>query len=634
MATVVSALAQNPGPVQDNDALDSMFVRRFNFAGINLERNLNTFNWTGRAFLDTAAWGTAVKVRQQYTSSIILLNLTSPLARNLQSNQENLSLVLRHPLTPEFSPELHWNSIVYSDNKSVGLGTVSSHSILGGAEYYPVNIFSLVPLIGYRWENQLGMRDRGLSYTLLGRTHGIDLDGYQLTGRAQFHQDLLNPRILERDSIRLSTQKFFSFGTQDSLDIGYSKNRSEFYLVSDGNIESRIENGFSISNFLEYAFNENFATSVFFNIAARSLDKDIRRFSSVPDSSIRVNTAIDESVLDAYVQSTYTSDARAFTAAVRLGHGERNEEHSVKPILGATVQQEAEVTRRSKEEHTKDNITSRTSLSGLCNIALSSSDTLRFAAGANILRYDTPSELNVEDRDELLVAFSIATAHRASRYLNIGVTLEGTVSHVVYLLSDRSANNNINRILRLAPTATYRPSKSIVSTNTFEVLANYTVYDFEADVSSVESFSYRQFAWIDSSSIELTHRFGLDFFSYLKFYERGQLVWADFSERPENSFVDRTFAAQARFSPEGGTMFALGLRYFTQERYGFTNGVKTFESSLTSFGPTCMIFWDIGAHSRLMITGWYETRSSRDSQHKTMKGTPQPNLTMAITINL
>ena len=80
----------------------------------------------------------------------------------------------------------------------------------------------------------------------------LDVDGYQLAGKAQFHEDRLNPRLLQRHNARLGIQKYFLGDTRDSLEVSYNRNRSEFYAVADGNIESRAENILSFANLLDY----------------------------------------------------------------------------------------------------------------------------------------------------------------------------------------------------------------------------------------------------------------------------------------------------------------------------------------------------------------------------------------------
>lgn len=630
---VAEARGQEPSRIPDLGTEDSIRSVHLNSASIALERNLNTFSWVGRMLIDTTAWGTIVRLNDQNTSNVILLDGSSSLTRKLKSNQQNLSLLLGRRLAHNLTSEIQWTSLIYSDNKSVGLGAATFHSALGGVEYYPDDAVSVTPLVGYRWDNQVGIRDRGISYTLAGQTHGIDLDGYQLTGDAQFHEDRLNPRVLQRHFAHLGALKFFSENSRDSLDVGYSRNQREFYGVIDGNIESRIENALSFSNLLDYELDSHLLTSLMVNVFSRSLDKNLRHFSTIRDT-LRFNTAIDEFRLDTYVQTTYRSEDGSTVASVRVGHGERNEQHRATAVFNA-VNPEFLLNDQDNKESQKNNLTRSTSLSGELQLPLSSSDKFFFSASTSILRYDTPSIDNNDDRDELLIAISMGTTHHINRYLDLRININGALSHVVYLFSEQSGNNNRNRVLRLAPSATYRPTKHIISANTFEVLANYTVNDFGEQISSVQSFSYRQFGWLDSSSIQMNRRIGLDFFGYLKLYERGQLKWSDFSERLENSFVDKTISSQIRFSPEEGLMFALGLRYFSQSRYAYAGGSRSLDTYIRSIGPTCLISWDIAHYSRVTFKGWYEYRTFRGSQELAQESHQSlPNLSMNINLTL
>ena len=129
---------------------------------------------------------------------------------------------------------------------------------------------------------------------------------------------------------------------------------------------------------------------------------------------------------------------------------------------------------------------------------------------------------------------------------------------------------------------------AFTSVNAFEVLANYTVYDYEKQVALARSFSYRQFSWMDSTAVELTRNVGLDFYAYLKLYERGMLRWDEFLERTENSTVDRTFSAQVRYAPDRTLTVALGVRYFSQSRYVYKDTIRrpdTFFSSCRADEP-------------------------------------------------
>jgi hypothetical protein len=165
-------------------------TQRVNTASVLFDRNLNTYNWIGRAAIDTVAQGIHVGILQQFSTNVIEFQGGSgPSPPKLQSGQENLSVLLRAPASPGFSPQIQWSSFVYSDNNGTGLNNASSETVLGGAQYIPFSWVSVTPMAGYRWDTQAGIRDRGMTYLLGARIPGFEADGYQMSGAAQYRQD-------------------------------------------------------------------------------------------------------------------------------------------------------------------------------------------------------------------------------------------------------------------------------------------------------------------------------------------------------------------------------------------------------------------------------------------------------------
>ncbi len=626
---ILPLLAQEtPRPGEYTPTIPDSTYRQ-NAASILFDRNENTYNWVGRLTVDTSWGGTSLSYHHLFASNIIQVEASGALPqRRLESNQHNILMGFRTPVAPDLQAQALWSSLLYSDDKDVGLSNASDHAVLGGLEYHPLQSLTLLPMAGYRWDNQAQIHDRGPSVRMGATLNDVSSDGYEFSGRAQFHRDYLDPRRLESHFAHAGIQKLFSPMTHDSLEAGISRTRREFYALADSNIESRLEDAFYFSNLLDYAIDPNVVATMYVAVAGRGLDKDLRFFGQVPSSTPQFGTHIDEFRLDAAFGTTIRSDDGRHGGSVRLAYSERNESHAAKSVASASPAATVLFNERNKQEQTKDNLARRSSLTGSAYFPLSGSDNVTIAGAASILRYDTPSELNLEDRDELLTACTITSSHRVNRYLDLGISLEGNLSHLVYLLKERSANNNINRVLRLAPKTMFHPSPLFMSLNAFEVLANYTVYDFEQQAALTRSFSYRQFGWFDSTSFELTHSIGIDCFVYLKLYERGQLKWTEFTEQLEDSFVDRTYAVQVRYSPDRGTVFALGLRFFGQSRYEYTAGEKKLSSYLTSFGPTCLIVWKIGPHSEFGLRGWYENKKQIDGTSRSLA-----SMSMNISVN-
>jgi hypothetical protein len=631
---VVLALgAVAPVRAQEERSPEGAGTVRDSVAGTNsvlilFDRNLNTYNWVGRLLVDTSFGATSIRIAQNYITNIIQVDGGAGGRRKLASNQENLNLGLGRRLSEVLGVQFQWSSLVYADDKAVGLSNASGHSVLGGLDVTPLPFLTITPLLGYRWDNQGTIRDRGMSTTLSARMREVDLDGYRVAGSGQYHQDRLDPRSLANHLGRIGVQKTFSGRTRDSLEFGFNRLQRDFYAVADSTIESRIDNIFSFTNLLDYEIDRQLLATVFVAVSSRGLDKEFRAvFGGAPQATL-FDTRIEEFRLDSYLQAEYRSPDGRTAGSLRAGYTERNETHGARAGANLTATQTALFNERDRQEKTKDNLARRTSVSGLLTLPLSLSDRLTVSGSAGILRYDTPSSQNVEDRDELLVAASVATSHRVSPALELGVTLEGMLGHTVYLLKERSANNNVNRVLRLAPRVTVRPGSWFASANSFEVLANYTVYDFEMQQVQARSYSYRQFAWVDSTVLPLGDRIGVHFFSYIKLYERGELNWKAFTERTENAFADQTYALQLRFSPSAALTFAVGMQYFSQSRFVYEEGEKRLDTFQRSLGPTCMLSYDLRRYGQLNVRGWYESRRLTDGTIRALA-----SMTMTVLLN-
>ncbi len=600
-----------------------------NMVSIFFDRNLNTYNWIDRVSLDTTVLGVDLSLQQQYLSNIIKVDPSpASLLSKLESNQNSLTLRLGQNLMQDFRMLTEWSSLVYSDNKGVGLSDASFHYVLGGLAYYPLPTVALNPMAGYRWENQAENRDHGPTIHIAGKSQGLDFGGYLVSGNGQFHVDYLNPRRLESHFATAGVQRAFSAFTKDSLELGFFRGRREFYTNADSIIESRTENVLAFTNLLDYELLPYTVARLFVDVRARGLDKAFRHRPGIAAPPQQFDTRIEEFRLNAFLEGLYRSPDGRTIAAARLSYTERDESHAAVLPTNPSPNTIILWAQRNKKEQTKDNLSRRTALAGDISFPLSHFDRLTLSGTASILRYDTPSLLNVEDRDELLVAFRVMSEHVLSRYMEITLSLDASMSRLGYLLKERSANNNTNRVLRLFPVVTYRPADFFSTTNGFEVLANYTVYDFEQGLAIARSFSYRQFAWVDSTRLQFTEKVGLDFFAYLKLYERGQLKWDDFRERTESSFLDQTYALQLRFSPAPGTVLGVGLRYFSQSHYRFELAGKQLVSFLRSVGPTCLILWEIGPHSQFSFRGWYEKRTLTGGFSWL-----QPSMTLNILLN-
>jgi hypothetical protein len=622
-----TGMAQQTSPTRfEEQPADSLLAYR-NQSLIGFERNLNTYLWTGRLALLRTYGDFSIDLNDLFRSSTILT------AEKFVKDDHSLTALFSERLGSELRARVSVASLALSDNRNLGISEVSSHQFLGGVEYHPADSVEIVPMVGVRYDNQLGIHNQGMSYQLTGRVSDLDLSGYRMNFSGRLAGDDLSPRKGASDLASLAITKIFSEQARNQLRFQFLQNRRDFYFNADtltrlqynitSNIDSRREDIFAVGDELTYLISPAALLTLGADISNRNVGRVTlyKNFQS-PSSSI-FDAGVNEFRLETLLQFLYTAESS--TVMMRINYAERDERHAAENI--ASVESNFYDMRR-REEEKKNNSSRRTSLAGSASFPISGSDRIETSFSGSLLQYDTPSSDNVDDRDELMVVAGIAEERVWSPALRVRVSADVVLNHMVYLFSQRSANNNWNRIIRFAPRIEYTPANWFHTTNIFEVLANYTVYDFEAEVKSVKSYSFRQFTWLDSTTVQLGRRMWIDGVVLWKFYERGQLFWKEFRERPANYFTERSVFTQLRYSIPGVT-FAAGVRMFSQKRYASQGDSRELESSILNIGPTCIIDWNFSRTGVLSLNGWYEMQYQTDVVTRTFS-----NLTMRATFTL
>ncbi|MDD8017068.1 MAG: hypothetical protein PHP42_01720, partial [Bacteroidota bacterium] len=428
------------------------------------------------------------------------------------------------------------------------------------------------------------------------------------------NQSDLNPRKFTNNLARINIATDFGEGSKDSVRVHWLNNRWDFFVPADttitqtfgvsSNIRSRTEQLFGVQNILLYNVGEGFSTQLSTLVETHKINNAFRYKTLINPSAIPFNTTVQEFRLEGTFDVRFQS--QSFMSTIGMQISERDEKHLLEKIEGVTQFIQFFQDDRAKQESRLDNTALRTTLRTNLLALFSSNDKAVFDGSASVLRYDTPDSLNTDDRDELLINLSLKETHHFSRVFEGAVTAEATLAHSVYLFKDKSANNDWNRIFRLAPELVYHPTSAFTMYNAFEVLANYTVFDFETLIPSVKSYVYRQVAFLDSTSYDITPKVGCDVYVHVRIFERGELKWGDFSERPQQYIQEVTFSPQVRYKYKEQWLFAVGFRSFAQKRFRYVVNERQFESTFLSAGPTTHIIFQFSSLSQIEIVGWKE----------------------------
>ncbi len=577
-----------------------------NDVGIRFERNLNTYLWNFRADFSGRDSNFAADVHDRYSSSFIEQD------QNSLRDEHTLWLNASRRITSVLDLDLEASTFTLSDNQSLDVSNAAIQTGLLGIAIRPLPYISVSPLVGFRVDRQQDQTDQGWNYKLSSQLDTVDIDGYQTLASLRLNVSNLSPRYYRSNGAQLFFAKDFLEGSFDSLRFQWSNNRWDFYIPADSvmqkefgvkyNIRSRVDEIYNISNTLHYAVGKELSAVVQTLVETRTISNAFRYKALSEPTMIPYDVTVVEQRLEGGIDLNYR-DANNIFASVGIHAGERDETHVLQKIDGVDpdIQQSA-----SEQESELDNNARRTSLRGVFSMPVSASDFVSFESSASLLRYDTPDSTNTDDHDQLLITLSGRESHRWNEYFEIGVTAEATLNHMVYLFAARSANNNWNRIFRLAPELTYTPSPAMRMVNTFEVLANYTVFDFETLVPTVESYSYRQFAFLDSTSYDMSSHIGLDFLFHVRLYERAQLDWQEFSERPQQYFQEVTFSPALRYTIQERLICSAGFRSFVQNSYLYNGTTRVPNGNYFSYGPTTSILLTLRTGWRLELQGWKE----------------------------
>ena len=624
LSAALTATAQEPLRFSIPHPQDSLRVSALSF-----DRVLNTYTWNGSIFLDREYNGVEIKFRQLLRSRLIRTDQQS------DQNEYSDSLVIGMEAAKNWKLRAQQVSSIISDNRAIDLTQLGQHQFLVGVRVTPSSRVAFGALAGYEIDAQQDELDKGFSYQANAEAEGLRFEEFHGSFRGQWSQSLLTHRRPESASLDVSIVRDFGAEGHNLILFNYDHLRREFYTAADpdvqrvygtsDNIFRRDAASYEISDLLEYHASDRMQIMVRGGLLNRIIDRGLQYKVLTGTSNPLLDTRIQETQLYGEVGTSY-QPVFWLGLDVNLSYREREERHQVTERNDVPV---SIFERQQRSERRLENIARRTSLSSLIRALLSESDQLNFAGSASILRYDTPDSTNVDERDELLVTMGLQEVHQFGSRLSLSLVADVSLSHLVYLKNVQSANNNWNRVVRFSPTVVYYPVSGFRTVNQAEVLGNYTVYDFEDQGALTRSFSFRQASWLDSTSVSLSQLLSAAFVGEVRVYERGILMWSDFKERPQDYFVERTYWPRLTYAAARGLSLGLGFRYFSQERYKYQSGMRTFVQQLESSGPTVMLVWEGTGFQRVLLEGWNETQRQDRQVIRTI-----PNILLKLNYSL
>lgn len=571
--------------------IDSNITR--SFVNTYFDNNKNTAALISRVNIYRKANRFNFFLKNYYSSSVTKLN------RNLYRDFDNIKLTGGYAVTDKINVSVNYLGQFFSDDKtfqlkgsSSSMGYVSGtyDAVLSGSQVYSVLN------AGYKAESQYDEYGKGPSLSGEFSIYNLSFDDYIVDGRLKLGYESLDPRKKNLIYTGLYVEKNFENNVaKNTFDGVFSRIRKDFYFPADdlsqqqfgitNNIEKRTETIFKAYDRFDYYATS--ALSFYF-----SLNPDFRRITKqntyIPSASLLQPGVYDTDIQDLSISSEGAMNLQLnkLDMQLKVYYRERDEKHFLMnpERIAANFVKLIEDNEAAKNNHSQ---LFKLNSNFFYNINLM--NRIELTGSASILKYDTQSDVNYDDRDEL--GYIVYLAHRFNnlRGLILVTSVDLNLYHTVYIYSQKSSNNNWNRVIRFTSKSFFEPVEGFRNIGTFSVLANYTVYDFEDIISSVKSYSFRQMNLKDSMIVKFNRYLGADIYGELKYYERGELNWGEFSQRPVSYYEDKIINSELNYFFNKFITISAGYRYFEQKRFNYIDGERVFDNFVRTTGPFASI---------------------------------------------
>lgn len=515
-----------------------------------------------------------LNLSQNYRSTILKSSTQS------FRDDQSLAITYKYKLTNDIYLFSNNAWLLSSDSRSIGLnklenllGTIGSGLKFGVNSYFELNG-------GVERNTQFNITSSGPSLGLNGNLDKLEVLDLILNTKLNSKYSLLNPDRKNIDLLyTLGLRKEYDQENRINAFVDYKMmNRDFIYYPANITdryyIEQREEQRISSALETDFFIFGNLFGSIKLNLSSLNVSRAYN--DSISNFSLSFfYRNLTELSLTFHPEIKFNSDKYVHRAGFIYDF--RNEDNfiSKKFTVSETVEDEMQ-----NNENQRDNNSTKTGLYSFMTLLISSRDSITFNINTSLLQFDTPSNTNYDDRDELNAIMDLKYSRRFSDVLSASATLNLQLNHLVYIKSQRSALNNWNRVIKFTPEINYR--SSFLSANpSFEILANYTVYDFEDLAPGIMSYSFRQILYKDSLLIPLFRNIKLNSRINIRYFERGILFWKKFAESPQSNNFEQFYRIMIFYNPSTGSNIGCGLSFFNLRSGVLMADSKTFSDDYT-----------------------------------------------------
>ena len=488
-------------------------------------KQLTTWNWQGNlslSYLETNHWNWYFN--EQYHSSLLI-----PAEGKEQWKDENIARGLLFYNHPIWDYGFYLRSWYQNDEQSSSDNEFGNQTLGLFSTYSHNKIIKLTPYAGVQQSKNRKYIDWGLDVGLEGKVNRFKLGDYNLSTQIESDFDLYDKRQNFNNKIYLGAKTNFNEYTGDSISISFSANQKQYYdnnpnekKIIDVNIVDR-----NVKNYL------------FYNLSP------VNRFLLITQlQSVQLDFVADRKIflIDNELKFNHYGSQLFYHLSLRTNDQTQDNSNII-----------------------TNNRTRQTIMTFESNYQINTRKELNFDFTYSKFQYDTPDK-NTEDRDEQRFFVNLGYKQIMSEYLSMEWKLYTYLFHKIYLSSQQSQNNNWNRIIALNPRINYRYGRIRNQLDT-EILANYTVYDFEELFTKTRSYVFRKYSVADSLIYQLYGKINLGFYTRIELEDKGNFFESEWQQQIVQSYHSHFYNLFIENENFIGFNFRLGYTYYDRTEW-------------------------------------------------------------------
>jgi hypothetical protein len=339
-----------------------------------------------------------------------------------------------------------------------------------GVTYKPIPQVEVTPLLGYSWDYRDDRLDQGISPALqVGIRHRWE-DGPSMQTDLFLRYKDISPR--QQRNFMLQSLWGYEIPGQASLSFGLRAGSNEIDDYRAGAVERIISDTLNpVLNFRYQLLPGLFwDTENQLNLTRRRFTFEAFQHPEVPFNDLSFTQT------DLYTLQKLSLSKKQFRAHFSYEYEFVVRRYDLENTTGLS---NLAFDKLLEREQQKDYLRNLNALELLVNWRLSNRQELSLVGNNRYLQYDTPSESNFDDHDQLNYGLSLEWKSQWSRKFRTTYKLLGQIRKYAFLYKERSQDNYTQRALRMEFGYRWEPLPRLVFSGEQFIYVTYNVKDFE-----------------------------------------------------------------------------------------------------------------------------------------------------------